>query len=329
MVITIEGYNQKKNNSPFVAAALSSMLSMAAGRKVLAINLIDQDMWNIERIVMGLGTNDDIGFSDEGIDQLLREADTRKLMKGQFDTYTKPVLKLENRFDIATTTKNQLFTITLEDKKVALQRVIENAQDVYDDIVILLPSNHDDICDLVKEMSTETLDKDRNKTVIKPLVDTSIVCIRQGFNKKYDAKGNNVIYLITDFEDESMYSFNMVSKEYLSQGLFRQSKAKCMKLARSVQANDAALSGTLGKWVKLNRELNKDDINYCWTEDMLNLVARVTGEKLQSISYDWESAEYLERPTQSFNPDKKKDDAWKDSWDDIEVTEVNLDVVGE
>ena len=308
MVITVEGYNQKKNNSPFVAAALSSMLAMAADRKVLAINLIESDPWNIERIVMGLGKHSDMNesdmsFADEGIDQLLREADTRKLMKAQFGAYTTPVLKMENRFDIATCTRNHLFFTTIKERKMALQRVIENALEIYEDVIILLPSNSEEVCELVKNMTKDVVDIESNTTTSKPLVDTSIVCIRQGFNKVYDATGNNLIYLVTDYEDKSKYVLANITKEFISQGLINTSKTKVMKLSRSLQAIDAAREGTIRKFVKENREANKDDVNYNWTVDMLALVGKVTGEKVDEIRYDFEEAEYFDRPQQSFEED--------------------------
>ena len=51
MVITVEGYNGSSNKAPFVAASLSSMISMAAGHKTLAVNLIDSSDDNIERLI--------------------------------------------------------------------------------------------------------------------------------------------------------------------------------------------------------------------------------------------------------------------------------------
>ena len=310
MVITVEGYNGSSNKAPFVAASLSSMISMAAGHKTLAVNLIDSSDDNIERIVMGYGKNtglavNEISFADEGIDQLLREADTRKLMKNHFDTYATPVLRMENRFDIATITKNNLFTVSLDEKKDALEQIIKNALEVYEDIVLLLPPTNEGVAEWIKDFTIEQVDVESEKKTKKALVDTSIVCITQGSEKTYSAKGNNVIYLITEFEGESIYTVQNMSRRYLSQGLSLSSKDKCMKLSHNVKANDYAIKGNLREFIKENRVLNKENANYQWTYDMHSLMEKTLEEKIDEISYDWQIAEFIEMPKQEFdNPEE-------------------------
>ena len=312
MVITVEGYNGKKNKSHYVATALSAFLAMGTNRKVLAINLINKDLDTIERLAIGIGNNaaaiDDMEsrLAEEGIDQLLREADVQKLMKADFDRYVTPVLKTANKFDIASITKNDSFETQLLDKKEALKRVIIDAKSIYEDVVLLLPSDNKEVSDMVHSLTETVIKRDNEGETEKNLVDYSIYCICQGYPKQYEVEGKNIIYLVTNYEDTSSFKFADINRKFIGTlpgiaNTINNNNISCMKLTYSVQANDAIYAGNIARFVKRNRELNKDDINYAWTSDMRRLCAKVTGEKITEISHDWEEAEYFEQFGQSFD----------------------------
>lgn len=333
MIITVQGYNNKKNKANFVATALSAFLAMGTNRKVLAVNLMNSDTNTIERLATGIGNNQlalndmESRLAEEGIDQLLREADVQKLMKADFDRYVTPVLRAENKFDIATVTKNDTFEAQLMDKQSALVRMLIDAKAVYEDVVLLLPHDNKEVSDMVHSLTEKVQKKNEDGETEKPLVDYSIYCICQGFPKAYDVSGKNIIYLITNYEDTSMYKFSDIQRKYVGAmagvtNVINNNNISCMKLSYSVGANDATYAGSVARFVKNNRELNKDDINYNWTLDMRNLCAKLTGEKLTSIAHDWESAEYFDDFSQSF-------DDVEDYIPEDELPQIDLNVVNE
>lgn len=296
MIVTVEGYQGKKNRSAFVASALAAMSAMKYGEKTLAINLIDNNTDSIERLMLNdtptseLKNDTEASLSEDGIDQLLREADVKKLLKSDFDKSVRAALTLENRLDIAVITRNDLFTAQLGEKAEALNSVLQQAKNYYDNIVILMKSTKGAGTDSSEPYVSNAYE------YIKNLVDARIVCVRQGCKHKYNLEGKKLIWLVTDYDDESKFSINNTSKEFIGtiNTYINTGKSCCMKLPYCTQANDACISGTVLKFVRNNRNAVGVDVNYGWVKAMDALFASAFGKKDVEVAVDWENAAFLD-----------------------------------
>lgn len=111
MIVTFQGYNGKKNGVVSTITAVAAMAAMTKSAKTLVLQLIDKDIDTVEAMMVNLNSRttfktDELEFSDDGIDALLRTVDASKLMKADFDSMCTPVLRMENMLDIATVTKS-------------------------------------------------------------------------------------------------------------------------------------------------------------------------------------------------------------------------------
>lgn len=301
MIITVEGYNGKKNRATMTTAMLASMMAMKKGLKTLVLQLIDPNIDTVEGMLNGTGREKDVlrgqdSMSDEGIDALLREAEVQKLMKSDFDQYCTSILTAENLFDVASITKNGNFTSFLEARSATLQQCVENAMDVYECIIILLPTGMPHISKMVKDMQI-TVQDENGEPKKKSLVDKSIYCMRQGFMQKCEVSGDDIIYLLTDYDETSRFLGNDMAKFFCpKQSVFAKKSTRTermYKVTRNVAANDASLSGTLARFVRENRQLDPEDSNFVWINDMTKLVGALTGEKEVATDDRWESLELL------------------------------------
>lgn len=289
MVITVEGYGGKRNRSALVASVVAAMSAMKYGEKTLAINLVDSYADSLERLMLNSGSSrtesKGSNVSEDGIDQLLREAEVKKLLKTDFDKYVTPVLNIDNRLDVATLTKNDLFTQQLPSKQEALMSLLQQAKEIYENIILYLEPT--------------AIDLDNAFTLIDSLVDTRIVCVRQGCPKKYDVTATGkLVYLVTDYDEKSRYGINQMSKNYigsfnLSIGAKKEIKA-CKRLAYNTQANDACISGTVLKFVRMNREPVAFDVNSGWVKNAIELCNFCFDKRDVVTSVDWEQAEFLD-----------------------------------
>lgn len=284
MVVTVQGYNGKKNKAACTAASLAAMSAMVKMSKTLIIQLINKDINSAENILIGKSMEehvikkDELEFTDDGIDSMLRTVDVTKLMKSDFDSMCTPLLKGENHFDVASITKSYNLGSVLVNKKDAISNLIENAKAVYDNIFILMPSDNDEVSAMVNEME---------------LVDKSVYCMTQGFFRKGTVYGKNVVYVVTDFETSSYYSLKTVKKTYENSSKIR--KERVFKIAHNVGFNDAVKGGRLLQFARINRNLTKEDANFQWSEDVKNILAYLLDEKYSEmeVSDEWEKEEAL------------------------------------
>ncbi len=271
MVVTVQGYNKKNNKSKLLVASLASASALMLGDKTLVIQLIDNDMENVENILHHsttsfYGDEEQSIFADDGIDSILRNVSTAKLSKGDFTTMSTPILSAENRLDVCGITKNTIFTHTiLEDRKMEqVKTLIDNAKEVYQNIIILLPACKPEIVKAYNELEQ---------------IDKSIYCVRQGYTQKDEVYGKNPIYVITEFEKESVFSVKFSQDVYSEKG---KKPVKVHKVSRNLYVADAALKGNLITFVRKNLDLLPTDVNYNWKTDIYNLAKVVfAGEEKQ------------------------------------------------
>lgn len=308
MIVTVEGYNRKKNRATFVASALSAYSAMGLQIKTLLIELIPKDIDTAERDLIGVGKNRNVNdrtmnIGTEGIDPLLRLAGARNLTKDDFAAAVTPILKKENMFDIATVTQTDGFIGNLKekDRMDALSSLLTSAKEIYENIILLLPTKDKELCEQIRGL-TETVpdpkDEDGIKTIERPFVDWNIYCIHQGYQKEYDARGKRIVYLISEYDRFSKFKLSDVSREYIGAAssvinLTGGKKQYCYKLTRNIEANDAVIDGTLARFVRQNRELEVGSLNYMFVDDMLRLTKLVFGEKdEEDKELSWEDMEF-------------------------------------
>ena len=93
MIVTFQGYNGKKNGVVSTITAVAAMAAMTKSAKTLVLQLIDKDIDTVEAMMVNLNSRttfktDELEFSDDGIDALLRTVDASKLMKADFEWKT-------------------------------------------------------------------------------------------------------------------------------------------------------------------------------------------------------------------------------------------------
>lgn len=283
MIVTFQGYNGKKNKATAVVSAIAAMTAVAYREKTLVIQLTEADISCVENMYTGKGLkglhsfrDDELDFSDDGIDALLRTVDATKLMKEDFDAMCIPIFNSENLLDVAGQTKTQMFTENLTTKMEQIYNLLNNAKDVYEHIFILLPSDNEKISQAINGLK---------------IVDKSVYCLTQGFGNKAPVYGNAITYVISDYEDHSNFSLTGTKKAFISMG----SKEKMFKISHCVGFMDAYKSGTLIRFAMKNRDLQREDINYKWSQDVKSIVCSLLEKSFKDteINEEWEKCEFI------------------------------------
>lgn len=289
MIVTVEGYNGKKNKSVRTASELAAFSAIKNGDKTLVINLINPDIDTAERMLAGVGMEEELqtdyknNVSDDGIDSLLRQAETRMLTEEDIDKYVLPMfLHLKNRLDVATVTKNKSFNDLLlsEARFLALKRVILSARDVYENLILILDSKEKEVNDNIKALDE---------------VDVNVVCLKQGFTKHAEVTGKNIVYVVSDYDSRSKFNLKSIEREFSDLGVF-QKGAPVFKIANNIYAQDAAIAGDIIHFVGRNKEANEEDINFEWINDELALMNYVfNNKKTEKKELQFEKKEEPER----------------------------------
>lgn len=282
MIVTFQGYNGKKNGAVSTVTAVAAMTAMTRSAKTLVVQLIDKDIDTVEAMMVNLNSRttfktDELEFSDDGIDALLRTVDASKLMKADFDSMCTPVLRMENMLDIATVTKSNNFSSMIEMKTEQISNLINNAKDVYENIFILCPSNNSEAVKVVNEL---------------PSINKSVYCLTQGHTNKAPVYGKDILYVVTDFETSSYFSLKSV-KNMFEKG---NKKQRVMKISHNTEFRDATNAGRVLSFVLKNRDLPPEDVNFMWSEDVKNIVAYLMDFNYRDyeVSSDWEKSETTE-----------------------------------
>lgn len=254
MIVAVNGYNGKKNKATMTTACLAGMSVMTINAKTLVIQLLDADISSVEQMLNGRATiaeknTRQITFSEEGIDALLRAVDSNKIIRDDFKQFCTPMMQTENLLDVTAISKNKRFTETFMTKIENLKNVLESAQDIYDNIFLLVSPREEGAVKAVNEMA-----------------DHSIYCLTQGHLEKGNIYGKNISFVITDFEPESMFSLKSAKKSFCTR------KERIFKINRNIGCIDASHNGTLLSYIKKNREVDVEDINFVWHDDLRRIL---------------------------------------------------------
>lgn len=287
MIIAIQGYNGKKNKAVMTTAAFAAMLAMTTSETTLVLQFINRDIDCIEGMYTPgnkdggiFGDVREADFSEEGMDPLMRYVDSTKIMKQDFETMCVAMLKAENLLDVAPVSNSSSFVSTLTNKEASIEFLLDNAKEVYTHIILLAPTFKDVRSDDAKVAK-----------ILNELADKSIYCVRQGHTQKAPAVyGKNIVYVATDFEQDSEFTLSRLKKQYNTSTeytLLPKKRIPVYKISHNVGCNDAAMSGKLLRFVRSNRQNDITDINHTWSTDIKTLIKAVTGSK-EEEDFTWE-----------------------------------------
>lgn len=274
MITTITGFNGKKNQSTYATALLASMCSLNKGTRTLVLQLVNKDMESVEYFLTGVEKStvfveEGLTFMNEGIDGLMRVADNLKLNKEDFDQMCLSLRK-ENRLDIAEMSKSNVFVSNLVPRIDNVNQILKNAQEVYDDIFVLLPSESEEAIKEINELE---------------VVDRCIYCIKQGYYAKGSIYGEAPILLVLDYDENSKFTIKALrSSMKLGKNIITR------KINYNVGAKDAAYMNELLGYMLANRDIEEEDVNYNWSRDIIKVLADVLGvhEHYVETEYNFE-----------------------------------------
>lgn len=242
MVIQVRGTNENNNKSAHAVAALATIGALKNSRKSLilqfAIGVPIEDMLTGKMKRQTEVTGDFILDEDMGIDPILLSLNSQRIQKEQFDLWCDHALKMENMLDVASqTTRPELFESELLENEENIAALLEQAQEIYDDVYVYVNGKNEQVCEMFNKMS-----------------DVVIVCIRQGNKEKILGAPKDCLYLITNYDEDSMFS-----KRYIK-NLYKINKIATMPYC--VEFKDAYNNGTLVNFIHKNIKINENDITY-------------------------------------------------------------------
>lgn len=261
MIITVQGYNKKANHAEQVTAILAGMTAYQTGMKTLVLQLVNNRSNTVESMLTGIQETEKlIGsgkslFAEEGMDALLRAADSGKLLKEDFDQYCTAMMKIENALDVCGISKASSLEETLlnENKMENVRSLIESAKSVYDIIYILAPTNNEILSEKINAMA-----------------DKAVYCIYQGESQKKPMHGKINYCIVSNFDSDSQFSIKYMQKTL--------GKGRWGNIPYCTGCSDAARSGNLLRFIRQNRNDGREDANYRFSENVKSIVASLTEE---------------------------------------------------
>ena len=277
MIITIQGYNGKKSKATQTACVLAGMLALKQNSNTLLLQCINNDINSVENILCGKGLvrkfgDESTDFTDNGIDALLRSVGNLRVGKEEFEKYCTALITIKNRLDITNCSKTKVFNQTLLSMEDSFSNILTGANEIYDNVIILGPSDSPEVTEMINKYA-----------------DLSLYTITQGHKATGKAFGKNIAFVVTDYEVTSSINMSAIRKDYKPAGFFK--KANVYKLSRNVAVRDAAITGTLLRYIRDNRECGDYEANYEWHQDVDKLLKLMTGLDPEDADYSWEVLE--------------------------------------
>lgn len=277
MIITIQGYNGKKSKATQTACVLAGMLALKQNSNTLLLQCINNDINSVENILCGKGLvrkfgDESTDFTDNGIDALLRSVGNLRVGKEEFEKYCTALITIKNRLDITNCSKTKVFNQTLLSMEDSFSNILTGANEIYDNVIILGPSDSPEVTEMINKYA-----------------DLSLYTITQGHKATGKAFGKNIAFVVTDYEVTSSINMSAIRKDYKPAGFFK--KANVYKLSRNVAVRDAAITGTLLRYIRDNRECGDYEANFEWHQDVDKLLKLMTGLDPEDADYSWEVLE--------------------------------------
>lgn len=262
MITTFYGTQKSKNCSPQIMAACAFELAYAFSRKTLILQFYSK--YPIEDIFIGKqqgAERIELMDNDEtGIETLLRKARSGGLTPEHFDTYTKPIISgagNKNILDVATVPSLADFQVEVIDRKNDVEKLLETAKEIYDDILILADGKDAKLVAMLSGFSEK-----------------KVVCIPQDNTHGINSNDEKTLYVVPEFDNTSLYNEKKLKKQYGIKQLF--------KVPYCVNFKDACLTRNMLKFMAENNS-KTDEINGVFINSIRNLAAAIIGENANDL----------------------------------------------
>jgi len=254
MVILFRGTATSDHHAPELCALHAGTSAIRYDRRTLVLQFSSRKP--VENLLTGKRKqeieimSESYEFNDVGIDSLLRKLRSSRLDKEQFDLCTTTMLKRENALDVAEVSKKPDFEKEIEGRPEDIKELLEAANKVYDDIVLLANGKNLELVKILNELS-----------------DISVICISQGEKEDIPEPGKDWHIVITDFDNASSYDINRMKKIY---GVKRIDI-----LPYNTGFKDACHSKDILQYVLVNSKNGKTDDNEALTDAIFSFSKHV------------------------------------------------------
>ena len=253
MVIVFRGTQRGKNNAPQALAICAGISATVYKQKTLVVQLTPT--CPIEEYLIGKQlsaieiTAERYSFEDSGIDSLFRRKNISKFEKNHFDNAIVPLVTAERLFDVMKVSKKPSadFERDIEMNEDLVKKIILNAKSFYENIFVYVSGK--------SELQTKLAGTFADKTVC---------CLQQGKVEKILEKEQVTNYLLTNFNDQSVFSKKVIAKNY---GI---NANKLHVMPYNVVFHDYYTAGNALQFILHNNKCNPDDFNYSLMNSMNN-----------------------------------------------------------
>lgn len=276
-VVAIQGFDTKQNKSVYTAACLAGMISMQSTQKTLILQFINSTDRGAELFLNGVRHDDDgLLTSSTGMDTLLEASvNGNEISSDDFSEKCDNILKAKNKLDVAGVTKTTSFLLQLIERKEEISNLFDNANDIYDNVIEVLPALSDDNRDIVEYLNG--------------FADVSIYCRRQGNHKKIkDIFGKKIVYLFSDFDSSSKFGLRDAKKEITT-----DRHEQVLKIESCRGALDAAQEGRLIYFIRDNKDADGNDVNTIWVRDLKEVIDVVFEGRIPDKEPEWARTTYV------------------------------------
>lgn len=250
MITLVYGTQVSKNNAPQILSALAFETAFGLSRKTLILQFYQKHP--VENLLIGkqtlVGELDDGITDDTGIETLIRKTRSKGLKEEHFTTYTKQVVsstQSENFFDVATVAKLADFRNEIVKDGEIVRELVETASRVYNSIFILADGKDEEMI-----------------TMLSKVAEKKIICVEQGNKQGVYCADNTTIYLIPNYDEESIYSVKTLKKSYAASQIFEipyevgfNDACKQNNILRFLYENNHSADSQTGALVKALKEI--------------------------------------------------------------------------
>ncbi len=295
MVITVRGTSENHNKAAHATATMAAIGAIRKSRKSLILQLCTgvpvEDMLVGKKRKETEIVEDTFVFEDTGVDSVFLRLKTQRMQKEQFDICCVHTMSMENMLDVAAQTlRKELFEAELVQDEQSIEDLLTQAHEIYDDVYIYANGKNPQLCEMLNRHS-----------------DLVVACIRQGNKEKIEAVPDNALYLVTNYDPDSIFS-----KRYIK-NLYKVNHISVMPY--NVEFKDSYNNGTLVNFIMKNQKINEDDITYPFISamnaisdmylenkreeyiepDPMELLDKMNKEKKELREYDEPDVEIVEK----------------------------------
>ncbi len=204
----------------------------------------------------------DAAYRDDGIDAVIRRAESGILKKDQFDNCVTPLLNVDHGLDLLRTSKETTFESSLSRKWGSIEKALKIADSLYDYVFVYTSTENEDLVDKLNQMATKV-----------------VFVVRQG-RKVAEPKVNEKIrqkacVLVSDYEPESSWNEKHMRRMYNTNNVFT--------FPHNVKFGDIKEHGKIIKFAAANVNITQSDYNFELIKEVKHLVSFLDGQKTETV----------------------------------------------